>query len=71
MDKQNTIGYSGFKYPESIYGKSNFEPRIATENMLSALVPKSVMRPINRVNLQSNSYYKPTMLTREYQNFAP
>ena len=69
--KDININFQGFKYPDRVYGhkfnngyKKDFEKA-------NALKPKSVHKPLNFGNLQSCSYYRPTIVTREYQREMP
>jgi hypothetical protein len=62
-------------YPDRTYGPkfNNAVNRDAKDvrNPTSALAPKKVHKPINFGNMQSLSYWKPTIVTRDYQREMP
>ena len=71
--KDIDMNLQGFKYPDRIYG-SKFNSGYNKVDRKAAICngfPAQVNKPIRFGNLQSLSYYNPTIVTREYQREAP
>ena len=71
LKKDINMNSQGFKYPDRVYGhKFNNGYRKDYEKS-NGLKPKQVHKPLQFGNLQSLSYYRPTIVTREYQREMP
>ena len=60
------INSQGFKYPDRVYGHKFNNGYKKDGVRANELHPKGVHKPLNFGNLQSLSYYKPTIVTRDY-----
>ena len=66
--KKEGYSYCGFMHPDRVWSKKE-DPNVQAR--YSKLGFKQVNKPLERVNVQSMSYYKPTVLTRNYQHDMP
>ena len=71
LRKDININSQGFKYPDRVYGHKFNNGYKKDFPKVSNLMAKKVNKPIQFGNLQSMSYYRPTIVTREYQREAP
>lgn len=73
MKKDIEIAFTGFKYPERTYGQryTKGQQNNSPIKISGFAKEKLVTKPLERVNLQSLSYYRPTIVTREYQRDLP
>ena len=71
--KDSKINFSGYKYPDRIYGPkfNSVNRQIPGAKNTSALAAKEVNKPIHFGNMQSLNYHNPTIVTRNYQHNAP
>ena len=71
VKKDIKMNSQGYKYPDRVYGHKFNAGYDKDHEKASLLKPKSVHKPIRFSNLQSQSYYQPTIVTREYQREMP
>lgn len=61
----------GYKYPDRVYGPKFNEGYNKDFPKASLLWPKGIHKGIRFSNMQSLSYYQPSIVTREYQREMP
>ena len=66
------MNFQGYKNPDRVYGhKFNQGYDLSGIPKSSALYPKAVHKGIRFSNMQSQSYYQPSIVTRPYQREMP